>query len=367
MSVSVPISSATVRCWRDLDAARRAAAALIAALTLIATWPLALRLTDSLPGDYGDPVFVSWAIGWVSGTLTDTLTQPSALARLWDANIFFPEAQTLAFSEHFIGQSILTLPFYWASGNLLLSYNVAFLSSFFLTGLGTFLLTRALTGSAVGALIAAVVATFNEYRLVWALSHLHVLSIQWLPFALYALHRYFETDKRRWLLGAAAALIALNLFVDLLHGVLGAADRPVRRLRAGRRGRWRTPRLWLELWATAAFVVVATLPAVLPYVEVQQRLGIERSTAEVVRYSATLDQYWAVVRRSGPSARSRRLRPCWRRIGGRRGLAALGRSAFIRSCSPCRSGSRSVLSSSSEARRCSAPSLYALLYESAWL
>ena len=183
------------------------AVAVIAALTIVATWPLAPRLTNSLPGDYGDPVFVTWAIGWVDSTLTDAIRQPSALTRLWDANIFFPERQTLAYSEHFIAQSLLTLPLFWITGNLLLTYNAAFLASFFLTGIGTLLLARAVTGSIAAALIAAVIAAFNEYRLVWEVAHLHVLSIQWLPFALYALHRYFETDRRRFLIMAAAAMI----------------------------------------------------------------------------------------------------------------------------------------------------------------
>ena len=265
---------------------------MIAALTLIATWPLALRLTDSLPGDYGDPVFVSWAIGWVSGTLTDGLTQPSALGRLWDANIFFPERQTLAFSEHFIGQALIALPFYWASGNLLLTYNVAFLSSFLLTGLGTFLLSRALIASVAGSLVAAVIATFNEYRLVWELSHLHVLSIYWLPFALLGLHRYFETDARRYLVGAGAALVALT-FSSIYYVAYSAPLIAIFiAFELSARGRWRNARVWLELWATAAVVVVGTLPVVLPYLEVYQRLGITRSIAEVMQYSATVDQYW---------------------------------------------------------------------------
>ena len=57
--------------------------------------------------------------------------------------------------------------------------------------------------------MAAVIATFNDARLVWELSHLHVLSIYGLPFALLGLHRYFETDARRYLVGAGAALVAV--------------------------------------------------------------------------------------------------------------------------------------------------------------
>jgi hypothetical protein len=267
------------------------AAAIIVALTLVATWPLAARLTTSLPGDYGDPLFVTWAIGWVDATLTDAIRQPSVLTRLWDANIFFPERHTLAYSEHFIAQSVLTLPVYWISGNLLLTYNIAFLASFFFTGLGTFLLTRALIGSVAAALIAAVIATFNEYRLVWEVAHLHVLSIQWLPFVLYGLHRYFATDQRRFLAMAAAALIALNLSSIYYMAYCAPLIVVFALFELARQGLWRTPRLWLELWATAALAVVATLPALLPYMEVQQRLGVERSLAEVIQYSATLDRY----------------------------------------------------------------------------
>ena len=51
----------------------------------------------------------------------------------------------------------------------------------------------------------------------------------------------------------------------------------------GLRRRWRMPRVWFELWTIAALVVVVTLPVVLPYLEVSQRLGITRSIAEVVQ------------------------------------------------------------------------------------
>ena len=279
-----------MRLWPRVTSAWIVVAALFA-VTVLVTWPLARQLNSAFPGDYGDPVFVAWVIGWVGGKLTEAIRNPAALSTLWDANIFHPEPGTLAFSEHFIGQTVMVLPVYWLTGNLTLAYNIAFLASFVLTGLGTFLLTRALTGSVWGAALAAAVASFNEYRLVYEVAHLHVLSIHWLPFVLLALHRYFETDARRYVLYAAAALIALNYssvyyvaycapFVALFALVEMVRWRRVTALR-----------VWLELWAAAALVAVATLPVLVPYFEVQRRLGIERPIEEVVRYSATLGQY----------------------------------------------------------------------------
>lgn len=259
-------------------------------VALVLTWPLAAQMGSSFPGDYGDPVFVTWAMAWV-GDHVGRL----AFADFWTANIFFPERGTLAFSEHFIAQSLMVLPIYWITANPILAYNAAFLLTFVLTGLGTFLLTRALTGSVIGGCVAAFVAAFNEYRLVYEVAHLHTLSIHWFPFALYGFHRYFETDQRRHLAIAAACLVALNLssvyymaycapfiVVFVLAELIGT-------------GRWRTLRVWLELWAAAALVLVATLPFLLPYIDVQQRLGVRRSLDEVVLFSARVEHYRAAL------------------------------------------------------------------------
>jgi hypothetical protein len=262
------------------------AVAAITAVTVIVTWPLTAQLHRSLPGDYGDPVFVTWVLSWVNGQVAR-----AGAGEFWTANIFFPERNTLAYSEHFIAQSIMVRPVHWLSGNPILAYNVAFLLTFVLTGVGMFLLTRALTGSVAAGSVAAFVAAFNQYRLVYEVAHLHTLSIHWFPFALYALHQYFATDRRRYLAMASAALVALNLssiyymaycapFVLLFALAMGS-----------RFNRLRTMRVWLELWAAAAFVMAVTAPFLLPYIDVQQRLGVDRALDEVVRFSATLDHY----------------------------------------------------------------------------
>ena len=263
----------------------------LVALVIVMTWPLAARLTSSVAGDYGDPLLVMWAMGWVSQAVTAALSQPSLLQNFWDANIFFPETKTLAFSEHFIGQSVLVLPLYWLTGNLILCYNVMFLATFVLTGLGTFLLGRALTTSVWAGAIAAIVVAFNQYRLQYEVAHLHVLSIHWLPFVLFGLHRFLVTDSRWTLALSAVALVALNLSSVYYMAYCAPFILAFVLVELFRLGRWREPRVWLELWAAAAAVAVVMLPFVLPYLEVQQRLGVNRGLQELVTYSATLDHY----------------------------------------------------------------------------
>jgi hypothetical protein len=256
----------------------------------IVTRPLVAQLGSSLPGDYGDPVFVSWVMGWVNdhvGRLN--------FDGFWTANIFFPERGTLAFSEHFVAQALMVLPVHWISGNVILAYNVAFFLTFVLTGLGAFLLARALTGSDAAGSVAAFVAAFNEYRLVYEVAHLHTLSIHWFLFALYALHRYFQSDRRRALAGAVVSLVLLNLSSVYYMAYCAPFVVFFSLVEMLRTGRWRSLRVWLELWAAAALGLVLTLPFLLPYMDVQQRLGVRRALDEVILYSARLDHYRAAL------------------------------------------------------------------------
>ena len=59
-----------------------------------------------------------------------------ALSGFWNANIFYPEPLTLAYSEHLFAQAVQILPVYAITRNIILCYNLLFLSTFVLSGLG---------------------------------------------------------------------------------------------------------------------------------------------------------------------------------------------------------------------------------------
>jgi hypothetical protein len=71
----------------------------------------------------------------------------SWLERVWDAPIFFPYRNALAFSENLFGIAFLVAPIYWVTHNAVLTYNVAFVASFVVAGTGMFLLAHSLTGN----------------------------------------------------------------------------------------------------------------------------------------------------------------------------------------------------------------------------
>src|SRR5262245_4733979 len=76
-----------------------ASLALFAGLAVLHTWPLATAPGTLSRNDNGDMVLHEWILAWVAHQIvTDPL-------HLFDANIFFPERHTLAYSDHLIVQS----------------------------------------------------------------------------------------------------------------------------------------------------------------------------------------------------------------------------------------------------------------------
>ena len=81
--------------------------ALFSALAVLHTWPLASELGTLSRHDNADAVLNEWIVAWTAHVL------PREPWRLFDAPIFYPEPNTLAFSEHLIVQSLMGAPLIW--------------------------------------------------------------------------------------------------------------------------------------------------------------------------------------------------------------------------------------------------------------
>ncbi len=129
---------------------------------------------------------------------------------LWNGNIFHPTPLSLTFSEHLLPQAVQGLPVYLATGNIVLAYNLVFLATFALSGLGMFLFVREFTGQARVAFVAGLFFAFVPYRL-GQFPHIQTISSQWMPFALFGLRRYFDTGRLTALAGGVAAFVVQGL------------------------------------------------------------------------------------------------------------------------------------------------------------
>ena len=284
---------ASARAVRAL--ARRAAlpALVYATAAIVATWPLAVRLTTHLgaPEGPGDPYLNLWILGWDLQVLT---RDPGALpgGRLFDAPIFHPAAGTLAYSDHLLLQAIALVPVYLATNDLVVVYNVLLLASLACSGLAMHACARMLGAPGPAAYVAGLAWACWPYRTAH-LIHLQLQALYFLPIVVLALARFVAGRRRRdaVLLGAAAGLqavsawyygvltlVALGVLVPAL--ALGAG-RPLRRLVPG-----------LALAALVGALIVA--PFAWPYWRMQAEQGFARSLYDASRHAAVPASYLQV-------------------------------------------------------------------------
>lgn len=256
---------------------------LVAGAVLV-TWPLATCPGSCLPANLGDPLLNTWIVGWGSQRLLD------GLRGFWDAPIFHPYEGALGHSEHLLGITFLVAPVYWATGNAVLTYNAAFFLAFVLAGGGVYTLVRTLTGRRDVALAVGCVFMCTPYLGVSQVSRLQVLYCGWMGFALSALHHYFEHGARARLVGFVASTVMVSIS-NTYYAVYFAV--PAGCLAAW--GVWRDRAHWrahlVNLGAAAGAIAVLLAPIGLRYQAVQADRSIERSTAEVDRYSANIYSY----------------------------------------------------------------------------
>jgi len=293
---------------RGLRDATVAAVAYVA-LAIALTWPLALGIAHDVPSDLGDPLLNAWILARDADHLLRALSgQLAALAGYWQADIFYPHPYTLAYSEHLTAQAIQILPVYALTKNPLLCYNLIFLSTFALSGLGMFLLARELTADRAAAFVAGLAFGFAPYRF-GSISHVQVLSAAWMPFVLLGFHRFFTTGRTTHLIVAAVAWIAQNLscsyymlFFSPVVALYVVWEVTARRL-------WRDVRILSRIAATVSIVVLAAVPFVIPYLKLRQLGFMPRSLYETDRYGADVYAYftahanlraWGSVMRAWP-------------------------------------------------------------------
>ncbi|MEX2272307.1 MAG: hypothetical protein WD690_12590 [Vicinamibacterales bacterium] len=267
------------------------AALIYLAAAIVWTWPLAPNISSSIAWDLGDPMLVAWVMGWVNDSVLALMRGDGArFLALWDPPIFYPEPIALAYSEHMLPQALSVLPLHAITGNVILGYNVALLVTFVLSAFGMFLLVRDLTGCTPAALLAGAIFGFTPYR-VDQLSHLHILSSQWMPFALFGLRRYFTTGSHRALLWSVVALIALNLSSGYYLFFFAPFVVAYVLVEMSGRGLLRDRRTWRDVAGAGAATILLTVPFLVPYLAVRLGTVGVRSYAEVRDFSADVYAY----------------------------------------------------------------------------
>ena len=271
---------------------------LLSFLTAVMTYPQVFHMRDGV-NDRGDPLLNAWAMAWVAHQL------PIAPARLFDANIFYPERHTLALSETLLLPAVVLAPVQWAGGGSILAYNLALIGALILSGVGIALLVGELTGRAEAAIVSAIIFAFLPFRFDHY-PHLQLQQTEFIPLALWALHRVVRTARRADVvkLGVFAACqflscVYFGVFLVPYLAVMAASllipDFRLSRvegglLLSGDFGAFGRRILGLAVAAAIALVIVA--PTARAYLLASRDVG-QRAAAEVAIGNARLTDYLA--------------------------------------------------------------------------
>jgi hypothetical protein len=253
-----------------------------AILALFMSWPLILDLAGSGVTDRPDGRLNVWILAWDAHALVH---DPG---RLFQAPIFHPLPDALAFSENLLLPAILAAPATLLGGPVL-GYNLILLASVVVSGLGVQLLVRRASGDRLAAFVAGAFFAVGSHRWI-RMAHLHAEVTLFLPFALLALDRFWErrTLGRALLVGVFLAsqglssiyLGAITALVLAVAIALGAV--------AGLRAREA-----VRLLGGIGLAGLLMAPVAGPYFRMRSFQGMEWTLRDVATYATTLESYAA--------------------------------------------------------------------------
>jgi hypothetical protein len=274
--------------WRDRRWLARhprwATLGLFVGLAIAHTWPLASDPAHLARHDNRDTMLNEWIVAWVAHQA------PRSPAHLFDANIFYPERDALAYSEPMLPQAAMALPFFAGGASPVLVYGILLIAGFALSGWSMCLVIRAWTGDWSAGVVSGAVFAFNAH-LLSRMPHLQAQHVEFLPAALFALDALLSRPSvRRAAALAFWAVLQATTSVYLLAATFFALAAGI----LSRPGDWIGVRFVPFVRALAVAAVLAALvlvPFLLPYYHVNQDLGLTRSLTDAGQYSATWRDY----------------------------------------------------------------------------
>jgi hypothetical protein len=249
-------------------------------ISLALNWRLLAGFSTTIPSDAGDPVLNTWILWWNAQHFPWH-------AGYFHAPVFAPAPNALALSETLLGLAWLTTPLQWLGASPLEAYNTFYLLTPVLNGVSSYALCLALTGRRDAALVGSLYFTLAPLRAGQA-SHLQTQAAFFMPLALLALHRFWETRDRRWLLLLGLATFsngAVSGYHLLYFGVaagLVLVWLAVSSFDAGK---------LLAAGGTLAVALLGLVPLLWTYRQVHAAWGLERGLEEMAIFSADVSSF----------------------------------------------------------------------------
>ncbi len=238
------------------------------------------NLSESIFPHTGDPCLNAYLLDYGYHKITSL-----DFHHFYDANIIYPSAKALTFSEHLLGHQIFYIPIRGLSGDPVFSYNILSLINFLLCSIGLFYFGLYLFKKIAPALFLAIAFTYSS-ALIHQMSHFQIFSFPWIGFVFLFLFLFLETEKLKyglifvlfWLLQSLnsfyiAYILLLAIFlVVLVHIIV--------------KKKYFDLKLWKHLSILGFLFLIVIIPLSLPYLEAKHFYEFKRSIVQNVSFSA---------------------------------------------------------------------------------
>lgn len=163
-----------------------------AAFSLVMTWPLALRMRDSVAGQIGDNIYFIFLISWYEKAWFELGISP--FFHPW---LNYPQGWNLASTDTSLATTLFGLPVSMFLGPTF-GYNFAMLVTFALSGWTMYIWVRRLTRNAAAGLVAGTIYAFLPYRMAhFLIGHMNLSGTAWFPLYFMGLYDLLRTVRRQ--------------------------------------------------------------------------------------------------------------------------------------------------------------------------
>lgn len=254
-----------------------------AVLAVIMTWPMMSAPGQLTRMDTHDGKFSVWNVAWVAHAL---ITDPG---NVFNANIFYPQKGTLAYSEANLVAGAMAAPVYALTGNPILAHNVVVFISLVLAFVLTWMLVQRLAGSPWAGVPPAAAFAFSAY-VTAHMAHIQLLLVFVVPMVLLVWH-WFEARPSPQRGAALGATLTFSVLACAYYGIMMG-------LAVGFAALWFAWRrtdpkaYWIGLGTAVIVAALTVAPIAIPYAALRaEGMRTELNVDEARSYSADHRSY----------------------------------------------------------------------------
>jgi hypothetical protein len=254
------------------------------ALSVAATWPLARHAaTHVVEAKWHYDSMVNMMI---LGSRMHYALGIGALQSIYDNYFCAPVPLSIAYNENLFGLTLLYAPFFVATRDPLLSYNLTLLLSLSLSGYFTYLFVSRVCGNRLAGALMGVAFAYCPY-VFFELGRIQLVATQWLPLSALLLHDAMEHGRKRSIV-ALGLVFALQVGSCLYYAVFLLVYFAIIGVWLALRYK-RVTRAFVSRTALAGLLAgVLTAGMSYPYFEARKDYPLTRSEAKAAEYSGTM-------------------------------------------------------------------------------